>query len=305
MNVIITFYRRASSFFNIGERSEFFDEKVKVISFFDKTGFSRTMDVKTTDLAIPNRIRSGVMLENGLTPIMEKDIQILLDYLSKGVNTELYLMVKVALQTGCRQETVATLTIDGLEQCYPDYHASNLMRVKVGPGTGIETKYDVSGDVGFPVKLVDELKEFYYSNRSTFRRLRASNELHQKIFLTKQGNIYSTNTFAMLIHRLRESLLELGHSQFGEFKFHQLRATFGTIIMKAMLKRRTELNAIEYVKEAMLHKDESTTWKYIKFIKREKIAGQYDEVMWSIITGDKGEPDKIIDQLVRGESNNG
>ena len=51
-----------------------------------------------------------------------------------------------------------------------------------------------------------------------------------------------------------------------KFKFHQTRATYGTWLMSICLENTSIKAAIEFVKRAMHHKDESTTFRYVKFI---------------------------------------
>jgi integrase len=50
------------------------------------------------------------------------------------------------------------------------------------------------------------------------------------------------------------------------FKFHQTRATYGTWLMSICLENASPKAAIEFVKRAMHHKNESTTFGYITFI---------------------------------------
>lgn len=306
MNSVIAFYRWASVYGYADEKSKLFSDKTKVISFFDKVGFARTISVTSSELSIPNRARTGVRLEEGLTPISQASTRTLMAHLSAHQNYELYLMIKMALLTGCRHETITTITIDALEKAYPDHKVSNTMRVKVGPGTGVKTKHDVVGDVYFPKPLVIELIHYFNSAEARLRRTRASNALQKNIILTSQGNRYTNQTFGTLLYRLKGELIEAGHTEFGRFKFHQLRATFGTMLMRALLKTQglTSLNAMEFVKEAMLHKDVNTTWKYINFIEKEPIEEQFLETLWSMFTGSKKAPDEIIDHLTGGEISN-
>lgn len=303
MNSVVAYYRWASAKKYTEESSKLFDDKTKVVSFFDKVGFSRTMSVVSNELSIPNRARTGIRLEDGLTPINRESTVILMTHLAKHRNYQLYLMAKVALQTGCRHETVSTLNINSLKNAYPDHTIPYLMRVKVGPGTNVETKFDVSGEVYFPQSIVTELMDYFYSPDAILRRSRAQDRLQQNIFITSQGNRYTTQTFGTLLHRLKSELIEAGHTEFGRFKFHQLRATFGTMLMRALLNTKgiNSQNAIEFVKEAMLHKHASTTWKYIQFIEREPVEERFLETLWAMFTGSKEHSSEIIEHLTNGE----
>lgn len=303
MNAVVAFYRWASANGYAAERSKLFDEQVKKISFFDKVGFSRTMGVTSSELSIPNRARTGTRLEDGLTPIKQSSVKTLMTHLSEHSNYQLYLMHKVALQTGCRHETVTTFNIDALKSAYPDSQLSNIMRVKVGPGTKVHTKNDVSGEIYLPQALAQELLDYFDSAEAILRRSKAKDALQKHVFLTIRGNRYTKETFGTLLRRLKDELIEQGHTEFGRYKFHQLRATFGTMLMRALLSTQgmTSLNSIELVKEAILHKDESTTWKYIKFIEKEPIEEQFLDTLWSMFTGSTKESEEVIEYLTNGE----
>jgi integrase len=303
MSSVVAYYRWASAHGYAEKRSKLFDDKTKVVSFFDKVGFSRTMGVISSELSIPNRVRTGIRLEDGLTPINESSTKILMSYLAKHRNYELYLMHKVALLTGCRHETVTTLNINALKNAYPDANLPDLMRVRVGPGTGVETKGDVSGEVYFPAFLIAELTDYFNSADAILRRSRAKDRLQKTVFLTLRGNRYTNQTFGTLLHRLKSELIEAGHTQFGRFKFHQLRATFGTMLMRAAIGKNGEASAgaIEFVKDALLHKDASTTWTYVKFIEKEPIEEAFLEKVWTLFTGSKKESDDIIEHFSRHE----
>jgi integrase len=303
MTSVVAFYRWASANEYAEKRPKLFDDKNKVLQFFDNVGFRRTMSVTSSELSIPNRQRTGVRLEDGLTPINQSSTKILISHLAKHRNYELYLMVRTALQTGCRHGTITTLNIDALKNAYPDATLPDLMRVKVGPGTGVETKLDVSGEVYFPKLLIEELTNYFNSPDAILRRSRAKYGLRKTVFLTSRGNRYTSQTFGTLMHRLKSELIDAGHTQFGRLKFHQLRATFGTMLMRAALeiKGNNSAKAIEFVKDAMLHKDEKTTWTYVKFIEKEPIEAAFLEILWKMFTGSKKESDEIIEQFTSHE----
>lgn len=303
MNTVVAFYRWASHNGFAAERPSLFDNEIKTISFFDKVGFSRSMSVTSSEISIPNRVREGIKLEGGLTPISQDSTKILMGFLSKHQNYQLYLIAKVSLLTGCRYESVTSLNITALKNSYPDTSLPNIMKVEIGPGTGVETKFDVSGAVYFPISLIEELYAYFNSAEAIFRRSKANDKLQRNIFITSWGNLYSRQSFSTLLHRLKGELIESGHTEFGRFKFHQLRATFCTMLMRAILstKGMSTLNAIEFVKDAMLHKDASTTWKYIKFIEREPIEAKFLETLWSIFTGDSDQANDLIESLISGE----
>lgn len=295
MNAVIAFYKWASAEGLTEARNKLFDDKIKTIQFFDKVGFSRTLSVASTDLAIPNRARTGSTLEGGLLPLSKVQTNALMSYLAFQKNYELYLIHKVSLLTGCRFETVTTLTIDALKSAIPDPQFPSVMRVTVGPGTSVKTKQDVFGNIPFPNALITELLTYFESTQGILRRSKASNEFRNSVFLTNQGNQYTVNSFGTIMNRLRENFVNKGHTELANFHFHQLRATFGTMLMKALLDSGiAPSNAIVIVRDALLHKDDKTTWKYIKFIEREPMEELFTQTLWSIFTGDENESAKGI-----------
>ncbi|MEL2330804.1 site-specific integrase, partial [Klebsiella pneumoniae] len=79
--------------------------------------------------------------------------------------------------------------------------------------------------------------------------------------------------------------MSAGLKQFQEFKFHQTRATFGTQLMRlAMDVLPSQVDAIVFVRDAMLHKDEATTWKYVKFIEKEPIKEALSDEFFNLYT---------------------
>jgi integrase len=106
------------------------------------------------------------------------------------------------------------------------------------------------------------------------------------LFLTSKGNPYSDTSFTKVMSDLRKRMVADGLKEFQSFHFHQSRATFGTELMSLALKYLPDkADAICFVRDAMLHKDESTTWKYVKFIERHPLKEKYASEFYKLITG--------------------
>ena len=73
-----------------------------------------------------------------------------------------------------------------------------------------------------------------------------------------------------------------------KFKFHQTRATYGTWLASICLESASVKAAIEFVKRAMHHKNESTTFGYITFIEHTKakieVANAFTEAFLGLQT---------------------
>lgn len=244
------------------------------------------MHVRSSELAIPNRKRSGLMLEDGLTPISKDMRDTLLRYLRDNDEMEMFLMFTIIFYTGARSETIRTLRIQDIENATLDPLAVGMAKIRVGPPTTVKTKFSVSGYIPFPKSLLEDLKEYFYSPRRLQRQQRAKKESRTILFLTTRGNPYSEGTFTKLISELRKKLTNDGLDQFKSFYFHQARATFGTTLMEFALNRLPDkMSAIGFVRDAMLHKDEETTWRYIKFLEQQPLKNEYASEFFDLFTG--------------------
>lgn len=299
MNTLIKFYRWADAEGITNKNLELWDSSVARLRYFDKEGFERTIDKNTTDVAIPNRTRGSQAPEDGLFPLILAQVKVLMSHLKKQSNYEFYLIHKTALLTGCRFETVTTLTIDVLRNSYKVTGIDNCRHVRVGPGTNVSTKFDVSGSVPFPDFLVDELIAHYESLDSMLRRSKCKGEHHKSIFLTNRGNPYTLQSFSTLMTRLRNELAISGHSEFMRFHFHQLRATFSTMLMRSALssKNMSKANAIEYLATILLHADTATAWKYLKLVEEGPVINEFHEMLWQLFTNEKSNAEKIVEDI--------
>jgi len=296
MSSIIHFYRWAQVYGWVDRKFKWEDRNA-VIHFATSVGLSRTMSVVTSELAIPNRKRAGGSLEDGLQPLTDENRAVLLKFLFDRGKVELYLMVMIGFFTGARSETIRTLRLSSIENAMIDSTISSMKRVVVGPGTGVKTKYHVGGALLFPSGLVDQLERYAYSARRLGRQARASEKDRGLLFLSERGNAYSETTFTKLISYLRENLAAAELDQFRHFKFHQTRATFGTQLMRLAMKiLPSQVDAIVFVRDAMLHKDEATTWKYIKFIEAEPVKEALSNEFFNLYVGRIGDVDKLINE---------
>jgi integrase len=138
----------------------------------------------------------------------------------------------------------------------------------------------------FSINIINEIEDYIYSPRRLKRQAKANEENRTCLFLTTRGNPYKETTLTKLMSDIRKELSKKGLDQFKNFKFHQTRATFGSTLMSLALDSLPDkTDAICFVRDAMLHKDEATTWRYIKFIERQPLKEKYAAEFYSLITG--------------------
>ncbi|WP_373019974.1 hypothetical protein [Thiomicrorhabdus sp.] len=301
MASVIQFYRYAQVENLIETNQPLWQDKTQILHFHNSVGFNRTMSVTSSELSIPCRRQGGLTVEGGLLPLTTENREVLLNFLKMHEMQELYLMLLLGFFVGLRSETIRTLNIEVLENYYEDPQTPNFVRINVGPGTRVRTKYDVSGQVLMPEALRQALIDYYYSERALFRRVNAVSENKELIFITKMGNPYSENSFTKLISDLRNKMAQKGLSQFKNFKFHQSRATYGTMMMTIALENLSHTNAIAIVQDAMLHKHERTTWQYIKFLEQKSVKEVFFDEFFLAFTGQHKDTNELIAQLVNYE----
>lgn len=276
MRSVIQFYRHCATYNFIHRETPKWTDRTVVISYFDSAGFERTLSRITSDISIPNRSTSSFKLEDGLLPITSSHMTELLQFTSKYTSEELHLMLTIGFFVGARISTIASLRIENLENALPDCNIAKIWNIAIGPGTGVDTKFDVSGYLMIPDFLLKELKRYAYSSRRLKREQRANNGNKSLLFLTRFGNSYSApiglsgSAIAREMTDLRRKSLAAGLVFMKKFHFHQTRATYGTWLMTIALGKIGQKSAIEFVRQAMLHKHEATTMRYITFLELTK-----------------------------------
>jgi len=291
MNAVIRFYRYADGRNFVSRDAPKFNDRTVVLRYFDTAGFERTMNRVTTDLSIPNRARPGLRLEDGLLPITRQHMTDLLQFAKGNCSEELHLMLMLGFFTGARLGTITTLRVKALEDASRDPHVSGMWSIPVGPGTGIDTKFDVHGHLMISHDLMETLKAYATSPRRLDRVIKAP---HNKsyLFLTRHSNPYSVAAVDREMVTLRRSGQAVGMKFFQAFKFHQSRATFGTWLATICLEVASVKVTIEFVKRAMHHKSASTTFGYIAFIEHTEakieVANAFTQAFLGLQTRQSG-----------------
>ncbi|WP_235086201.1 site-specific integrase [Chromobacterium sp. Beijing] len=276
MASVVLFYKWLYEKGFLSTESHLWAEKSVVIHFADKVGFERTILVKSTDLAIPNRSAPGERLEDGLLPVAVKDRDVILTFAKKNASEELFLMLSLGFFTGMRIGTLTDLKVQTLERAVPDPATSNLFRLAVGPGADppVRTKFGVTGQVWITKVQLDELLTYVYSVRRLLREAKSNPENRDLVFLTRFGNPYikhgldKSTAINVEMHSLRQSGLKNGVTVLRNFHFHQTRCTFATELARLAIHVGGSINALAIVKEALLHKHEATSLKYIRFVEK-------------------------------------
>lgn len=276
MAAVVRFYRWLHAMRLLDPDWPMWKERAIGIRLTDAFGFERTILVNSTDLAIPNRRAPGERLEDGLLPVSAHDRDDILAFAKENASEEFFLMLTTGFFSGMRFGTIADLKIETLERAVPDPATPELFRLAVGPGADIpvQTKFGVTGQVWITRAHLDELRKYSYSVRRLNRQSKAAPENRNLVFLTRFGNTYAMRgsdkspAINVEMYAFRKQGVASGLAALRHFHFHQSRCTFATELARLAIRAGGAINAIALVKEALLHKDEATTFKYIKFVEK-------------------------------------
>lgn len=282
MAVAIRFYRWVHSRALLQPENPMWNEQTVRIMISDVAGFERSIVVATTDLAIPNRKPTGVFqLEGGLMPVTIAQRDEILSFVGKYSSEEFSLMLRLGFGTGMRLGSICDLKEETIINAVPA-PTPGFKQLSIGPQVypPVSTKMGVSGRVLIPNSILEELKKYLWSNRRHLRKRKARSGESSLVFLTKSGKPYedergghtSVNTEMARLRKLAE---KEGVSALRDFRFHRSRATFATMLMMIALETFPDVStAIKFVRDACLHRNESTTLEYVKFIEDTKAMNE-------------------------------
>ncbi|MAZ25801.1 MAG: integrase [Cytophagaceae bacterium] len=275
MAAVIRFYKWAKSRRLISPEWPMWEQRLVGVKITNSFGLEHTMRVASTDLAIPNRkVAGAIQLEDGLLPVTVSAMSEILTLADSCSTAELSLMLRVGFFTGLRIGSITDLKVQTLHNATM-VPGGGWKRLAVGPGAKppISTKFGVSGSVPIPNELLETLIAYSMSTRRLKRQVFSTQEDQDLLFLTRYGNSYngdSSRAINVEMSRLRAAGKKAGLHVLRGFHFHRTRATFATELMRVALEFMPVGDAIQFVREACLHRDEATTMKYIKFIGANK-----------------------------------
>ncbi|PHS63684.1 MAG: hypothetical protein COB09_10595 [Thalassobium sp.] len=308
MQAVVNFYRGLDQW-ELVESGDIenvpFQESLSGIPVVNAVGLQLIKTVKTTNFTfrVPHRETIGTIRDGGtLRPLDDEEQKILLDHLEQQKNRVFQLMCIISLFTGARIQTVCTLRLKDIQQLSNQQPRHGEVLLKVGAGTGIDTKNQKNYRLHLPAMLVQALHDYTHSAEAKKRRQKSfygENELNY-VFLTSNGSPYYTSTaeiadrqnseFSQRVSakdRVKFTIQE-GNSvrnylarliddirkhdpDFTPFRFHDLRATFGMNFVRdadaaGIRDVRNQLKA------RMGHSSFETTQRYLNFNENNNIV---------------------------------
>ena len=299
MNVVVGFYRFLRDHEEWGFRAQnppWVDRTVG-LEYRDSRGFKQVKEITSADVSIQVPKRDYAWdrrIDDGgkLLPLSQSEQMVLVQVLKKLGNREYELMHYTSLLTGARIQTVLTLRWGAFETP-PSQINQWPLKLRCGPGTGIDTKRDVPNVyLAIQKELYEWLHTYVISDRARGRREKSEFKQHPMnyLFLSSQGGAYyeskddrnalrdsseplkrSSSTgqnlrsfiTAYVIPEIRKTLPDF------HYQFHDLRATFGVNWVDAVMKggdtRQRFTWARDQLRKLMWHKQAATTDRYIEY----------------------------------------
>lgn len=265
--------------------------------------------VQTSDLRIKVPRDSDSKNIRPLSPLSQEELSILTNYLSFA-SEELRLQVLISIDTGLRIQEIATLTLDALKIAKPLAESEHRYEINISPyRNGVQTKYAKERTIEISKTLLDQLETYRTSNRRLNRANKLNDNLtkleasttkltneaveklmfcldHEPLFVSGQGNPVSPKSIEARWSELRQKVKQ-AHPTF-DHRFHDFRSTYGTYRLNDLLEAGLPVvECMELLMSWMGHKNESTTWKYLRYLKRKEAFkvkfGMLDSIMHKVL----------------------
>ncbi|EIZ1040479.1 tyrosine-type recombinase/integrase [Vibrio parahaemolyticus] len=316
MNQIVNYYKwlMHDGYLKIKNEKEapFKMEFVSVQSTGMLAHISPTFTVETSDLRIKVPKDASSKNIRPLSPLSQESLSILTQCLPNA-SEELRLQVLISIDTGMRIQEVATLSLNALDTATPLVESEHRYEIVLSPqSTGVQTKYSKQRRVEISSELLTTLNEYRTSERrikrlnklnarleslpedksslkqETIERLELC-ERHEPLFVSEQGNPVTAKSIEARWTELRISIKKTSPSFIH--RFHDLRSTYGTYRLNDLLEAGiTPTECMELLMGWMGHRNESTTWKYLRYLQRKEAFkvkfGILDSIMHEALGGE-------------------
>lgn len=306
-----------------------YTEISKSIMTTNRLGLVRSTQVISNDLKIRSSRNHnptiGKLRDGGsLRPLNLQELKSIFDGFKKNyASVELELMIRVALETGARQQTVCTLSIDCINKAYSQLEENPSMTnvvVNAGQRYKADTKGSRLNRLIFSRDLICRLIVYIECERAEKRRLHGNSFYGDTgdnyVFLTRSGNPYYTaqrevldrqdsnmnwNLKAPLLvpkngQSLRNELgrfitrIQKSEPSFKVFTFHDLRATMGMNLVRSMRANDfSDSKIFDHVRQRLNHRNFKTTEGYLNFDVEVSEFNEIQEAFGDMMSGYENE----------------
>jgi integrase len=293
----------------------------KTIMTTNRVGLVRSIQVVTSDLRIKSSRSStaqiGTLRDGGsLRPLTPSEQTAINEGFRKGyASIELELMMKIALETGARQQTVCTLSIGCIKNAFYKMEGNQSVVINAGQRFKADSKGGRLNRLIFRRELILALMNYIDCERAESRRFQ-NNSFYgdtddNYVFLTLRGNPYYTAQREVLDRQdpkaswsvnapmmipksgqaLRNELvrfilrLHRTESNFSTFTFHDLRASMGMNLVRVMRAQgHPDSKIFDHIRQRLNHSNIKTTESYLNFDSELSEFNNIQEAFGAIIS---------------------
>lgn len=230
--------------------------------------------VQTSDLRI--RVPRHASSVNSLTPLSMEHLSLLAAHLNSQ-SREFILMTLLACECGLRIKEACTFTLNALREAQPVTELKARYHIVIGPRNRVETKFSKTRTIEMSATLLNLLQHYALSERRDKRLSRwlkqsgAGDNIEdisarlEPLFISQQGNPVRPEVLNARWVTFRNMLRQKDPG--FRYRFHDLRCTYATYRLNNLLESGlSEGDALDCLMGWMGHRNESTTFKYIRFL---------------------------------------
>ncbi|WP_161864437.1 MULTISPECIES: hypothetical protein [Pseudomonas] len=254
--------------------------------------------IETSDLTFRgvDPVDISIITDGGrLRPLTDDQQYKLIEELYRLGNSEMWYAHLLALFSGARIQTVLTMRAEYVETCVKG--PNNCAYIKVGPGTGVDTKFNKRFVLLVPWVLIEKLRIYLSSERYKHRVEAVSEERFQGkeyLFLSNRGGPYYRSAQDPGYDMKRYALEGAAVRQFisdrvrpalnieGEaflYAFHDLRASFAMNLYNSLSslsgeQKLSDSYIREYIRFRLGHASQNALDGYMSYNANNKVARQ-------------------------------
>ncbi|WP_181397655.1 site-specific integrase [Vibrio sp. 11986-1-5] len=217
--------------------------------------------VRSTDLRIRKPARNE---QQKLNPLSQQELFCFADCL-RECSEEFIIHQLLQIQSGLRVEEACTFPFEVVEM--PQQHIRRY-EVEIGANNGVHTKFNKTRKVEIPNQLMRKMYDYLVSDRRLKRASKTDNT-HKTLLLNNLGNPLCSNNVQQHFRRLKHQIQQKHNIVFSH-RTHDLRATYGTYRLDSLMNHLPVGDALALIMGWMGHKDDKTTWKYLRYLRKEK-----------------------------------
>lgn len=272
INIIVQFYLWAihEKLIDIDDDHTPFEFELVKVPFWSTRNLSnRSFVVKTTDLKISS---PRLTEDQSLNPLTKYELSCYFKTL-KSCNEPFVIHQLLQIQCGLRIEEACTFPEKSV---FLPQNNQIRYEVEIGPHLGVHTKFGGIRKIEIPQALMMRMYKYLISEKREILVDKSGRhaDLNRPLLLNFKGQDYSSQNVQRYFSTLRKEIRNNYAIPF-EHRTHDLRSTYGTYRLASILENgMNPIDAMRLVMGWLGHKNEQTTWKYLRYLNKQQLHQQ-------------------------------